>query len=184
MNVDQELFDAMATGLAKAEDSMKPLGCQDWKVSLVARHPTNPKAFMVIGTRGDEGFQEKIGHLVEDEKMSFDTLASNVRQWAKDKGITEKATPLTQWDKMLEEVIETRDALVLDENHIRGQGEKITDGIGDVLVTAIILALLTNRDPVVCLEHAWDEIKGRTGKMVDGIFVKYQPTPDYIEEGQ
>jgi len=112
--------------------------------------------------------------------MKYEELKMLVCQWAEEKGITEKATPLTQWDKMMEEVIETRDALVKDallkENGYRFPevDKEVTDGIGDIFVTLIILSLLAKRDPVECLEYAWNQIKDRTGEMVNGQFVKDQ----------
>ena len=45
-------------------------------------------------------------------------------------------------------------------------------GIGDVVVTLIILAMQNDMDLYECLNFAYDEIKGRTGKMVNGVFVK------------
>ena len=50
--------------------------------------------------------------------------------------------------------------------------DEVADGIGDMLVTIIILAELAGLNSVDCLNLAYDEIKGRKGKMVDGLFVK------------
>ena len=60
--------------------------------------------------------------------------------------------------------------------------EEVIDGAGDMLVTIILFIALANKltktyldkeiDSVSCLQAAYDEIKGRTGKMVDGLFVK------------
>jgi hypothetical protein len=49
---------------------------------------------------------------------------------------------------------------------------EVADGIGDMLVTIIILAELVELESLDCLQLAYDEIKGRKGKMVDGLFVK------------
>ena len=46
------------------------------------------------------------------------------------------------------------------------------DGIGDSFVTLIILAKQLGLEPAECLEAAWNEIKNRTGKTVNGVFVK------------
>lgn len=48
----------------------------------------------------------------------------------------------------------------------------LKDGIGDVVVTLIILAQQNGLTLEECLDMAYGEIKGRTGKMVDGVFVK------------
>ncbi|EQA5441074.1 MazG-like family protein, partial [Enterococcus faecalis] len=46
------------------------------------------------------------------------------------------------------------------------------DGIGDVVVTLIILAMQNNMDLYECLNQAYSEIKNRQGEMVNGVFVK------------
>lgn len=112
-------------------------------------------------------------------------LIKNVLQWGEDKGITGpngKATLLTQLAKTQEELIETRDAAVLYENHLdemfdkKGEfvftAEEIKDGIGDQVVTLILAAELVGTTLEECLALAYAEIKGRTGKMVNGTFVK------------
>jgi hypothetical protein len=41
-----------------------------------------------------------------------------------------------------------------------------------MLVTIIILSEMLGLEPETCLSVAYDEIKGRKGKMIDGMFVK------------
>jgi NTP pyrophosphatase (non-canonical NTP hydrolase) len=67
---------------------------------------------------------------------------------------------------VLEEVGETAGAL------LKGNETEIKDGIGDSFVTLIILSKQLGLSPTECLEAAWNEIKDRTGKTVDGVFVK------------
>lgn len=50
--------------------------------------------------------------------------------------------------------------------------DAVIDGIGDTLVTLIIACAGQNLDLADCLQAAWKEIEHRTGKMVDGVFVK------------
>ena len=50
--------------------------------------------------------------------------------------------------------------------------DEVVDGIGDMLVTIIILSEMLGLEPETCLSVAYDEIKGRKGKMIDGMFVK------------
>ena len=68
--------------------------------------------------------------------------------------------------KVVEETGEVAAALA------RNDQDALRDGIGDVAVTIIILALQNDMDLYECLNLAYDEIKGRTGKMVNGVFVK------------
>ncbi len=98
---------------------------------------------------------------------SFDNLESRVLEWAFDRDILTKGTILGQFKKTKEEIEELEEALS------RNDKEKIKDGIGDVIVTLIILANLTSAGDVeTCLQHAYDQIKNRKGKLIDGIFVK------------
>ena len=116
---------------------------------------------------------------------SITELEEDVLIWANEKGILDNATLLTQIDKTQEELTETRDAIVrLNElakqdyitpklaERARELRTEMKDGFGDQLVTIIIGAELAGFTLTECLQHAYDEIKGRTGKMVDGTFVK------------
>ncbi|BDG67895.1 MULTISPECIES: MazG-like family protein [Enterococcus] len=95
----------------------------------------------------------------------MDVLIESVEQWAKNKGL-DKAEPSKQMLKVVEETGEVAAALA------RNDQDALRDGIGDVAVTLIILALQNDMDLYECLNFAYDEIKGRTGKMVNGVFVK------------
>lgn len=66
----------------------------------------------------------------------------------------------------MEEVGEVASALA------RGQHTELKDGIGDVVVTLIILAQQNGLTIEDCLQTAYDVISKRTGKMIDGVFVK------------
>jgi len=121
--------------------------------------------------------------------MRFEELNARVIDWAQEKGILNASNPIKQLTKTQEELDETMDALVkIKDLHDPKQpslldvgnkqalldqyNEEVVDGIGDMLVTIIILAELCGFDPQHCLTVAYDEIKGRKGKMVDGMFVK------------
>jgi NTP pyrophosphatase (non-canonical NTP hydrolase) len=98
--------------------------------------------------------------------MDYNQLEALVIEWAQNKGILQKATPARQADKTLEEVEELR-AAIADDNR-----EEIADALGDILVTIIIQAKMQNMSLVECLEGAYNIIAKRTGKMMDGQFVK------------
>ena len=112
----------------------------------------------------------------------FERLNERVIKWANDKGILEKATPLAQLDKTIEEVLELREALIAQNNglkyYINSKGvrvntrEQVIDGIGDIDVTMKIQAKMQNLDSLVCLESVLDIIELRNGKMINGTFVK------------
>ena len=118
----------------------------------------------------------------EKVKMQYKELEQLIIQWAKDKGILEKATPLTQIEKTQEELDETREALFWDSKHVwqykNSKGklvntkEEVADGYGDQLVTLIIGAEMNGLKLENCLEAAYNVISKRTGVMKDGMFVK------------
>ena len=89
-----------------------------------------------------------------------------VQEWAKEKGIFDKATPLKQALKTQEELTELLNAIV-DNDKL-----EIEDAIGDIMVTLIILAEMQGVTLEECLNGAYDIISQRTGKMVNGQFVK------------
>ena len=98
--------------------------------------------------------------------MDYNQLEALVIEWAENKGILEKATTAAQANKTMEECQELIDA-IQDDNR-----EEISDALGDILVTIIIQAKMQNMSLVECLEGAYNIIAKRTGKMVDGQFVK------------
>ena len=111
--------------------------------------------------------------------MNTNELIDAVRQWGLDRNITGlngKGTLLGQLAKTQEELNETRDAAVLYMSGIAGEKDEVIDGLGDVFVTIILAAEMAGLKIEDCLAAAYDEIKGRTGKMVDGVFVKDQPS--------
>jgi NTP pyrophosphatase (non-canonical NTP hydrolase) len=89
-----------------------------------------------------------------------------VQEWAKEKGIFDKATPLKQALKTQEELTELINAIV-DDNKL-----EIEDAIGDIMVTMIIQAEMQGVTIEECLNSAYDIISKRTGKMINGQFVK------------
>lgn len=92
-------------------------------------------------------------------------LINKVEQWSLEKGL-DKADSSKQFLKVVEEVGEVAAALARNDHF------QLIDGIGDVVVTLIILAQQNGLTLEECLAAAYLEIKGRTGKMVDGVFIK------------
>jgi len=93
-------------------------------------------------------------------------LISETVEWASERGIFDKGTSAGQFEKFIEEAGEVGSALIDNSR------ERLVDGIGDTLVTIIILAEMNGLDVEGCLATALAEIKDRKGKMVGGVFVK------------
>jgi len=99
-------------------------------------------------------------------------LFPKIREWAEERGIYLKGDMKTQCLKLQEEVGE------LSKGILKNNPKEITDAIGDCVVVLTNLAELASIHfeedlPIeVCLEHAWNEIKDRKGKMSNGTFEK------------
>ena len=94
------------------------------------------------------------------------TVFDNIRQWAFERGLYDKGDPKTQTLKLMEEAGEICRAVLKDDR------EQIIDGIGDCVVVLTNLAELVGYPIEKCIDTAYDEIKGRTGKMSNGTFKK------------
>lgn len=99
-------------------------------------------------------------------KMKYNELEALVIAWAEQKGIFEKGNPDAQCDKTLEEVFELHEAIFKNDR------DEIIDALGDILVTIIIQAEMQGLSLEECLLSAYNVISKRTGKMIDGQFVK------------
>lgn len=114
--------------------------------------------------------------------MNYQQLEKLVLEWAEEKEILTKATPLAQAKKTFEEVQELIEAVEVQEygfetfENSKGKlvntKEEIKDAFGDILVTIIIGAKMQGLQLEDCLESAYNVIKNRTGKMINGQFVK------------
>ena len=92
-------------------------------------------------------------------------LVEKVEKWSSDKGLHE-SDPKSQFLKVAEEFGEIGAAMA------RSDEEMLKDAIGDTIVTLIILAQQHGTNVEECLDIAYNEIAGRSGKLVDGVFVK------------
>lgn len=93
-------------------------------------------------------------------------LVRLVEQWAIEKNINKPEYRFNQMLKVVEEIGEVAGALA------KWNEEEVKDGIGDSFVTLIILANQCGFTPEECLQHAYDVIKNRTGKTINGVFIK------------
>jgi len=93
-------------------------------------------------------------------------IFDNIRQWAKERNLYKQGNPHTQYVKLMEESGELAEAILKQD-----YGE-IQDAIGDMIVVLTNLAHLQSLKIEDCIYSAYDEIKNRKGKMINGTFVK------------
>lgn len=95
----------------------------------------------------------------------IDQLVKQVEQWSIDKNL-HNGNPDRQALKFYEEAGEVGAALS------RNKLDDLKDGIGDTVVTLIILAQQHGMTLEECLQYAYDEIKDRRGETKNGTFIK------------
>lgn len=118
-----------------------------------------------------EYFGVSVGYLLGlDNTGRFGDLITKINQWADNRGL-KQADPKIQWMRITEEVGEIRDVLLKPTKFTEPQAA-LKDAIGDTLVTIIVLAYQLDLDVTECLSIAYEEIKNRKGKMINGTFVK------------
>lgn len=120
-----------------------------------------------------EYFGVSVGYLLGLDTPSKDgisELIDKVNDWADERNL-KQADPKIQWMRVTEEVGEIRNVLLKPTKFTEPQAA-LKDAIGDTLVTIIVLAHQLDLDVTECLNIAYEEIKNRKGKMVNGTFVK------------
>lgn len=88
-----------------------------------------------------------------------------IEEWAKNRGL-DSSNSDKQLIKLVEEIGE------LSESHNKGWRDKQIDSIGDIFVVLTIYALQNGLHIDNCIKEAYNTIKNRTGKTVNGVFVK------------
>ena len=107
----------------------------------------------------------------------FEKLSKKIIKWAKDRDLLHRKNAPKQFLKCIEEVFEFKSEMDLVErtehNKLRElYTERMKDEMGDIIVTIIILCKQLDIDPLVCLEKAYKKIEARTGKTINGTFIK------------
>jgi NTP pyrophosphatase (non-canonical NTP hydrolase) len=99
--------------------------------------------------------------------MSYAQTEMRVIQWGEARKIIQNSTPKAQAKKTLEEVQELFDAIEANDK------EAMIDAYGDILVTLVMGCACADLDLVSCFNHAYEQIKHRTGTLTpEGIFLK------------
>ena len=97
--------------------------------------------------------------------MNITELTRKIEVWAIDRNL-HNADSKAQISKLTEEIGE------LASGVNKSNKEVIKDSIGDAYVVLTILAMQQKVDVRDCIDMAYQEIKGRTGRIVNGIYVK------------
>ena len=112
------------------------------------------------------GSNETYQDLENKKSTTVFSRFQDIRDWAEERGLYDKGDTKTQFCKLMEEAGELGRAVLKDN-----QAEFI-DAIGDMVVVLTNMAMLGGTSIETCIDAAYDEIKNRKGKMVNGTFVK------------
>ena len=144
----------------------------DYKFKLSQEHVTwimqNAKPSMYNENRSyiyNKAFYEAFFNPKHNPDVTPDRF-DLIRFWAKDRGLYDKGNSHTQYVKLQEEAGELAKALLKNDK------PEIIDAIGDIVVVLTNLAHLENMEIEDCIDSAYNEIALRTGKMINGTFVK------------
>ena len=105
-----------------------------------------------------------------DEKTNTAPVVINqfqlIREWAENRGLYSKGDAKTQYIKLQEEAGELAQAILKDDQ------PEVIDAIGDIVVVLTNLAHQRGVYIEECIQTAYEVINKRTGKMINGTFVK------------
>lgn len=107
----------------------------------------------------------------------FEKLSKKVINWGKDRDLIHRKNAPKQFLKFIEEVLEFKAEMDQVE---RVEHEKLKEiytdrmklEMGDIFVTLIILCEQLGINVIESLEKAYKKIEARTGKTINGTFIK------------
>jgi NTP pyrophosphatase (non-canonical NTP hydrolase) len=102
-------------------------------------------------------------------------LTVRIYAWFDEKGLHD---PAMQFAKLNEEVGEMAHELT----RWRKDSEEMKDAIGDVFVTLVGMAHHLDMDLSECINMAYQTIRNRKGKVIEGSFVKEEKMKDGLSE--
>lgn len=137
----------------------------DWIISNCHTSQFGPKTCYVYNKAMSEAAPFKIYKDVKPMAESLEVF-DRIRDWAYKRGLYDKGDTKTQLIKLYEEAGELSQATLKEDR------DGIIDAIGDCIVVLTNLAHLNSLRIEECINSAYDEISGRTGKMINGTFVK------------
>ena len=97
-------------------------------------------------------------------KLNINILNQLIIKWADERNLIEGSTSQAQFVKLIEEAGELANSIAKKKD--------VKDDLGDMFVVMSIIAEQQGVSMQEAIEIAWDDIKDRKGRMVDGVFIK------------
>src|SRR5690625_7900898 len=98
-------------------------------------------------------------------EYNISALTDLIKAWAIDRNL-HTADPNKQMLKLVEELGELAEGLA------KNRPDQVEDSVGDLYVVMTILSMQLGLDIRECIEMAYNEIKDRKGKLIDGVWIK------------
>jgi NTP pyrophosphatase (non-canonical NTP hydrolase) len=133
----------------------------DWILKNLKKSQFNNEMFIY-----NQSLINAYDFLIENKELENLNIFDLIRQWAEDKGIYKSGDAKTQYVKLMEEAGELAQAILKNDE------PEVIDAIGDMVVVLTNLAKLKGHNIEDCIKSAYDVIKLRQGKMINGTFVK------------
>ena len=139
----------------------------DWVISNVHNSQFGPNSCYIYNkAMAEAGEFQTLKPIAKEKLYSHQDQFELIREWAKERGLYDKGDIKTQLIKLYEESGELSQAILKNDK------AGIIDAIGDSVVVLTNLAHLVGTDIEICIKSAYDEISNRTGRMINGTFVK------------
>lgn len=98
-------------------------------------------------------------------EMDSNEIIEKTQHWISERGI-DTAKPADQMLILIEEMGELSKAITT--KNVKEQ----MDAIGDMFVVLVGLSMILGLDFTACTAYAYNQIKNRTGKLIDGVYYK------------
>lgn len=144
----------------------------NWIVSNVKVSMFNPNRCFIYNKALHEAVATNFNPIKHIEETLAPTAKEQpnvydlIREWADERGLYRNGDAKTQFVKLQEEAGELARAILKNDR------EEFIDAIGDMMVVLTNLAAIEGLKVEDCVVSAYTVIKNRTGKMVNGSFVK------------
>ena len=161
--IDLKIETSEGTYVLDSEDKI------DWIISNVHSSQFGPSTCYVYNkAMAEAGPFKTYDKMLSDIEKTHTPIPpfELIREWANERGLYDKGDSKTQLIKLYEEAGELSQAV------LKNNRNDLIDAIGDCVVVLTNLAHLNNVSIETCIRTAYDEISSRTGKMINGTFVK------------
>ena len=134
----------------------------DWILNNVHASQFGPGTCYIYNKAFTKAFKSNVHAIYETGTSSF----NKIRNWARDRNLYQKGDSKPQYVKLMEEAGELAQALLKQDK------VEIKDAIGDMVIVLANLSELEGFKIEDCIDESFNVISKRTGKMVNGTFVK------------